>query len=198
MGRSPNAVRAYAHHLQAFLRFLSEERRDWKTLTLTQLAQFVAWLRRSRLPGGKSRADSTINTILAAVGSFYEYQDRLGIETNISRSRRFGAKSSYKPFLHHINKNRSLRHAVAHVRVTRRLPRVFSPQEVQALLNACVRRRDRLLVSRWYVRAERMGQALGLRHADIRSFDVEIDIGPRVNSNGALANSRSPYTVHVH
>ena len=127
LGRSPNTVRAYAHHLQAFLKFLSEEGRDWKTLTLAQLAQFVAWLRRTHSRSGESRADSTINTILAAVGSFYEYQDRLGIETDISRSRRFGAKSSYKPFLHHINRNRSLRHAVAHVRVTRHLPRVFSP-----------------------------------------------------------------------
>ncbi len=197
LGRSPNTVRAYAHHLQAFLKFLSEGAQDWKALTLTQLAQFVAWLRRTHSPGGKSRADSTINTILAAVGSFYEYQDRLGIETNISQSRRFGAKSSYKPFLHHINKNRSLRHAVAHVRVTRRLPRVFSPQEVQALLNACVRRRDRLLVSLLYESGMRIGQALGLRHADIRSFDGEIDIVRRANSNGALAKSRSPYTVHV-
>ena len=197
LGRSPNTVRAYAHHLQAFLKFLSEGTQDWKALTLTQLAQFVAWLHRTHSPCGKSRADSTINTILAAVGSFYEYQDRLGIETNISRSRRFGAKSSYKPFLHHINKNRSLRHAVAHVRVTRRLPRVFSPQEVQALLNACTRQRDRLLVSLLYESGMRIGQALGLRHADIRSFDGEIDIVPRANSNGARAKSRSPYTVHV-
>ena len=36
--------------------------------SLTQLAQFVAWLRRTRSPDGKSRSDSTINTILAAVG----------------------------------------------------------------------------------------------------------------------------------
>jgi len=121
LGRSPNTVRAYAHHLQAFSKFLSDGTHDWKTVTLTQLAQFVAWLRRN----GRLRSDSTINTILAAVGAFYEYQDRLGIETNISRSRRFGAKSSYKPFLHHISKRRSLRHAVIHVRVTRRLPQVF-------------------------------------------------------------------------
>ncbi len=197
LGRSPNTVRAYAHHLQAFLKFLSEEGRDWKTLTLAQLAQFVAWLRRTHSRSGGSRADSTINTVLAAVGSFYEYQDRLGIETDISRSRRFGAKSSYKPFLHHITRNRSLRHAVAHVRVTRYLPRVFSPREVQALLDACVHRRDRLLVSLLYESGMRIGQALGLRHADIRSFDGEIDIIPRANSNGARAKSRSPYTVHV-
>jgi integrase len=43
----------------------------------------------------------------------------------------------------------------------------------------------------------RIGQALGLRHADIRSYDGAIDIVPRANSNGALAKSRSPYVVHV-
>ena len=116
LGRSPNTVRAYAHHLQAFSKFLCEENRDWTTLSLTELAKFVAWLRRVSSAGSKSRSDTTINTILAAVGSFYEYQDRLGVETNISRSRRFGAKSPYKPFLHHISRNRRLRRAVSRSR----------------------------------------------------------------------------------
>jgi integrase/recombinase XerD len=197
LGRSPNTVRAYAHHLQAFSKFLCEENRDWTTLSLTELAKFVAWLRRVSSSNGKARSDTTINTILAAVGSFYEYQDRLGVETNISRSRRFGAKSPYKPFLHHISRNRHLRRAVMQVRAIRRMPRVFSAQEVQALLNACARQRDRLLVSLLYESGMRVGQVLGLRHADIRSYDGEIDIIPRANSNGALAKSRSPYTVHV-
>jgi integrase len=74
---------------------------------------------------------------------------------------------------------------------------VFSSQEAQALLNACARRRDRLLVGLLYESGMRIGQALGLRHADIRSFDGEIDIVPRANSHSALAKSRSPYTVHV-
>jgi integrase/recombinase XerD len=197
LGRSANTVRAYAHHLQAFSKFLGEENRDWTTLTLTELAKFIAWLRRISSSNGKSRSNTTINTILAAVGSFYEYQDRLGVETNISRSRRLGAKSPYKPFLHHIGRNRSLPRAVMQVRATRRLPRVFSTQQVQALLNACARQRDRLLVSLLYESGMRVGQLLGLRHADIRSYDGEIDIIPRANSNGALAKSRSPYTVHV-
>jgi integrase/recombinase XerD len=197
LGRSPNTVRAYAHHLQAFSNFLCEENRKWTTLSLTELAKFVTWLRRVSSAGSKSRSDTTINTILAAVGSFYEYQDRLGVETNISRSRRFGAKNLYKPFLHHISRNRPLRHAVMQVRAIRRLPRVFSAQESQALLNACARQRDRLLVSLLYESGMRVGQVLGLRHADIRSYDGEIDIIPRANTNGALAKSRSPYTVHV-
>jgi len=197
LGRSPNTVRAYAHHLQAFSKFLSEDNRDWTTLTLTELAKFVAWLRRISSSNGKSRSDATINTVLAAVGSFYEYQDRLGVETDISRSRRFGAKSPYKPFLHHISRSRPLQRAVMQVRATRRLPRVFSVQEVQALLNVCTRQRDRFLVSLLYESGMRIGQALGLRHADIRSYDGEIDIIPRVNTNGALAKSRSPFTVQI-
>ena len=48
-----------------------------------------------------------------------------------------------------------------------------------------------------YESGMRVGQLLGLRHADIRSYDGEIEIIPRANSNGALAKSRSPYTVHV-
>jgi len=197
LGRSPNTVRAYAHHLQAFSKFLCKENRDWTTLTLTELATFVAWLRRVSPGGSKSRSNTTINAILAAVGSFYEYQDRLGVETNISRSRQFGANSPYKPFLHHISRERPLRRAVVQVRAIRRLPRVFSAQESQALLNACARQRDRLLVSLLYESGMRVGQVLGLRHADIRSYDGEIDIIPRANSNGALAKSGSPYTVHV-
>jgi integrase/recombinase XerD len=119
------------------------------------------------------------------------------VETAISRSRRFGAKSPYKPFLHHISRTQSLRHAVVRVKAIKRLPRVFSPSEVQSLLESCTRLRDRFLLCLLHESGMRIGQALGLRHADIRSYDGAIDIVPRANSNGALAKSRSPYVVHV-
>lgn len=35
LSRSPNTVRAYAHHLQAFSKFLLDGAHDWKTITLT-------------------------------------------------------------------------------------------------------------------------------------------------------------------
>ena len=191
LGRSPNTVRAYAHHLQAFWAFLVQHGHDWQGLKLTQLAEFVSWVRHATRTGRDHRSDATINLILAAIGSFYEYQDRLGVETAISRSRRYGAKSPYKPFLHHISRTQSLRHAVIRVRAIKRLPRVFSPVEVQSLLDACTRFRDRLLLCLLHESGMRIGQTLGLRHADIRSYDGAIDIVPRANSNGALAKSRS-------
>jgi integrase/recombinase XerD len=197
LGRSPNTVRAYAHHLQAYWAFLVEQKHDWHDLKLTQLAEFVSWVRHATRAGGGHRCDATINLILAAIGSFYEYQDRLGVETAISRSRRFGAKSPYKPFLHHISRTQSLRHAVVRVKAIKRLPRVFSPSEVQSLLDSCTHLRDRFLLCLLHESGMRIGQALGLRHADIRSYDGAIDIVPRTNGNGALAKSRSPYVVHV-
>ena len=45
LGRSPNTVRAYAHHLQAFWAFVVEHGHDWQRLKLTQLAEFVSWVR---------------------------------------------------------------------------------------------------------------------------------------------------------
>lgn len=44
----------------------------------------------------------------------------------------------------------------------------------------------------------RIGQALGLRHEDIRSWDNEIDTVYRTdNANGALSKKKEPYTVHI-
>ena len=197
LGRSPNTVRAYAHHLRLFHEFLLDRQLGWKQIALSDLASFVGWLRQPSASTNRLRSDSTINVILAAVGSFYEYQDRLGVETKISRSRRFGAKSPYKPFLHHVNRRQNLRQSVMRVQTTKRLPKVLAAADVQRLLDACTHLRDRLLLSLLYESGMRIGQALGLRHADIRSFDGEIEIVPRTNLNGARTKSRSPYMVHV-
>jgi integrase/recombinase XerD len=197
LGRSPNTIKAYAHHLQAFWTFLEHLRAVWTSLSLKELATFVSWLRQTSKTPSRMRSESTINTVLAAVGSFYEYQDRLGIVTNISSSRRPGARGPYKPFLHHISRNRSALRSVISVRAVKRLPLVLSTQEVKGLLDGCTRRRDRFLVALLYESGMRIGQALGLRHADIRSYDGEIDIVPRSNANGARTKSVRQYTVHV-
>ena len=64
LGRSPNTVRAYAHHLQSFWAFLAEQDHDWQSLKLTQLAEFVSWVRHVTRAGRGHRSDATINLIL--------------------------------------------------------------------------------------------------------------------------------------
>jgi hypothetical protein len=82
--RSPNTLRAYAHHLKLFWDYLDWAKLAWTDVGLGQLARFMAWLRRQNpdvSPFGEAtnrRRESTINTILAAVNSFYEFHERLG------------------------------------------------------------------------------------------------------------------------
>jgi integrase/recombinase XerD len=64
LGRSPNTVRAYAHHLQAYWHFLVEQQHDWRDLKLTQLSEFVSRVRHATRAGDGHRSDSTINLIL--------------------------------------------------------------------------------------------------------------------------------------
>jgi integrase/recombinase XerD len=77
--RSPNTLRAYAHHLKLFWDYLAWAKLAWTDVGFVQLARFMAWLRRHDpdvVTLGEApirRRESTINTILAAVNSFYEF-----------------------------------------------------------------------------------------------------------------------------
>jgi len=78
--RSPNTIRAYAHHLKVFWDYLAWARLDWTEVGLTEHARFMAWLRRRDpdvVPSAARRRESTINTILAAANSFYEFHAEL-------------------------------------------------------------------------------------------------------------------------
>ncbi len=43
--RSPHTIRAYAHHLRLFWEYLSTIQTTWTAVRLSELADFVAWLR---------------------------------------------------------------------------------------------------------------------------------------------------------
>ena len=43
--RSPNTVKAYAHDLKDWFLYLAGHGRDWRSVTLEDVAGFVAWLR---------------------------------------------------------------------------------------------------------------------------------------------------------
>jgi integrase len=82
--------------------------------------------------------------------------------------------------------------------VVRQLPRTLEATQVVAVLAACERARDRFLLSLLAETGMRVGQALGLRHADLVSRAREVHIVPRGdNANGARAKLRSPAVVPV-
>jgi integrase/recombinase XerD len=203
--RSPNTIRAYAHHLKLFWQFLNAKLYDWKKLSLSGLAEFVGWLREP-LPGLLSlqplpakRSESTVNTILAAVSNFYEYQYRLGAVAQLPlyTSQTFH-QPRYKDFLYHISKSKPLTTRRIKLKAPRNMPQTLTAQQVQQVLAACHTIRDRFLIALLYQTGMRIGQALGLRHCDIHSWDNTIQIvANRYNVNQVRAKTRTSYIVDV-
>lgn len=205
--RSPLTVRTYAHDLAVYFRFLVERGVDWRRARLDLLSGYIFWLRRPApnvvvLDVEQSRrSPRTVNRMLAAVSSFYDYHARCGTETAVAEQltvwRRI-ARRDYKPMLHHIAKGRPVATSALRLRTNRRLPATLTAEQVQQLLDACVHLRDRFLIALLYETGMRIGQALGLRHEDMRTWDRVAVIVPRSdNANGARAKTRREHEIHL-
>lgn len=203
--RSPNTVKAYAHGLRLWFEFLEDNKLSWDEVGVEEVSRFVAWLRapapnvivlddRSAL-----RSAATVNRHLAAVFGLYDFHVRSGVgvgETLVSWRR--VRRGSYKPFLHHVTAGRSIATRPVKLRAVRRLPRTLDGAQVTAILAACDRLRDRFLFALLAETGMRVGQALGLRHADFVSRERRVSIVPRDdNVNGARAKCQAQVDLPV-
>ncbi len=203
--RSPNTVHSYANHLKLYWEFLQSCDLDWKEVTLENLAEFISWLRKpdprvlAIREQQSRRTESTINVILSAVCTFYEFHERNGSTDGVEVYRKqFPPGRKYKSFLYHINKGKAVRTRLLKLKPPKLQPKTVAQEQVEQLVNACRRIRDKLLVCLLHESGMRIGQALGLRHEDVRSWDNEIWIVPRDNNaNGARAKTRNSYSVHI-
>ncbi|BAY14174.1 tyrosine-type recombinase/integrase [Calothrix sp. NIES-2098] len=204
--RSPNTVHAYAGHLKLFWEFLRDSKIDWKDISLEKLADFIHWLRSpepkviSIQTQEAKRTERTVNTILSAVCNFYDFHYRMGNveELKVYGQQFYSGSRSYKPFLHHITKGKPVKKSLIKLKEPRIPPEILTGKQVRELISACNCRRDKFLISLLYESGMRIGQALGLRHEDVRSWDNEIYIVPRTNNvNGVRAKSKNSYVVHV-
>ncbi len=207
--RSPNTVRAYAYDLKDYFTFLDGRDLDWRQVRLEDIGEFVAWLRLppagrdgrvSVLPtAGHHVAAVTVNRKLSALSAFYQHAARHGVDLGellITWGPSCG-RGGWKPFLHHVSKSQPVSRRAISLRTARRLPRVLDAVEVQAILDACARLRDRLLFAVLYDTGMRVGEALGLRHEDVAAAEREITVMPRLNANGARAKSGTARTIPV-
>ena len=202
---SPNTIHNYATHLKLFWEFLQQVQLDWQRLTLEHLADFIRWLRWPHIKviplqqQSARRSERTINTILSAVCGFYEYQERVARIDNLKLHRlQFQPDQQYKPFLHHLKQDKLVKRRLLKLKEPNYLPRILTPDQIKQLVASCQCGRDQFLIALLYETGMRIGQALGLRHTDIRSWDNEIGIVPRRdNTNGVRAKTHQSYTIHV-
>ncbi len=207
--RSPNTVRAYAHDLKDYFSFLDGRGLDWREVRLEDIGEFVAWLRLppagrdgrvAILPSaGHYVGASTVNRKLSALSAFYLHAARHGVGLGelLVTSAPAGRRGGWKPFMHHISKGQPVTRRAIALKTSRKLPQILTADQVQAILDACGRLRDRLLFAVLYDTGMRVGEALGLRHEDVAAAEREITVAPRINANGARAKSGTARTIPV-
>jgi integrase/recombinase XerD len=203
--RSPGTVKAYAHSLALWFGFLSARNVAWDAVGVEAVSQFVRWL---RAPADNvvvidesvaRRSEATVNRHLAGLFAFYDFHARAGVELAAGLvAWRQVPRGGYKPFLHHATAGRPVPTRPIRLKAPRRLPATLTVEQVTAILAACTRLRDRFLFALLAETGMRIGQALGLRHADFVSRRCEVAIVPRSdNANGARAKTRTVTTLPV-
>lgn len=204
--KSPNTIKAYAHDLKDWMTYLGRHGVDWRAARLEDVAGFVAWLRvppQARdgrvavLPTGAPHCSAaSVNRKLSAVTSFCGFHARHGAELSAllvslqpAADRRWGAATSYRPFLHHVSKHGDDRRRAIKLKASKNLPKVLTVQQVQAILDACDHLRDRLLFALMLDTGVRVGEALGLRHEDMAIAEKTVAVTRRDNANRARAKT---------
>jgi len=203
--RSPNTIKAYAHDLKDWFVYLGGVGLDWREVSLEDVAGFVGWLRLppaardgrvAVLPTVEHHcSESSVNRKLAALTSFCEFHARHGVAlagmlvgaTPPGKGR--SSAASYKPFLHHVTKSHPNRRRTIKLAASSPRAQVLTAEQVQAILDACVHLRDRLLFALLLDTGVRIGEALGLRHEDLDIAERQVTITPRENANGARVKS---------
>jgi len=205
IGRSPYTVRSSAYNLKLFWEFLRDERVDWQRIDVAQLAAFISWLRRPQTDvvalqvHAARRTDATIDQMLTSVHAFYKFHMRMKNIPDIPLYSFIAAPfRHYRPMLYGMVKSMPVQSRVVAVKREGRLVKTLTQEQVQQIISACTRARDRFLLTLLYETGMRIGQALGLRHGDIKIEDGKIQIVPRSdNTNGARAKTRRSYTIPV-
>jgi integrase len=219
---SPNTIERFAKHVAALGAFLAARDKGFEQITIRDYDDFLAWCERRRghrlaspklVELRRDRADSAQisaslkNQIHLAVKSFYRNlvnYERFELDVQ-HKLRIHDAERTYKPFLEHIQRRRTVRRKDAYAHGTPGASqrsvaaKRVTPDQVLALVQSCHLLRDAFLVVLLYNTGLRIGEALGLRHVDIDVTERVVWVVPRDdNENGSRAKSGRVRGVPVH
>ena len=204
-GKSPNTIKSYCYHLKLFYVFMEQSNITLEMVNFEEMSNFVGWLMNpsgdikvTNLQEKKSkREESTVNTIINAVTSYFEYLVRLEC-VKISDVFREKRGRSFKGFLHHVSKGSTYSKNILKLRDKKKRKKTLDFSEVSAIMNACHTYRDKLILLLMYEGGLRIGEVLSLRLEDVVTWDNEIHITPREeNINDAYVKFRKERVIHV-
>lgn len=220
-GCSPNTLVSYAYDLRHLWRFFTGNGLTWDRFGPPDVIALLEYLRSvpSRRPRqrmtltvatvdaagpGTRLAATTVNRILAAVSSFYEYTILSGqleranpIEKRPDPALERVAER-HRPFMGRASRQRPVRRAVR-VKTVQSLPRPLDDAQLQALLGQLRCLRDKAMVLLMLQGGLRPGEVLGLRLDDIAYGRRRVVVRHRDDHpKGARSKSRFERVVDLH
>jgi integrase len=221
-GYSPNTLSAYAHDLLYLYRFLRREGPGCEDFTPARSLDFLEYLREIPARGAARRltpvltttdgegattrlAASTVNRILAAVSSFYEYLIVSGrfsdTENPLRKTEDLAAArvpARDRPFLSLTVRQRPVRRVVR-VRTAERMPRPMGDEQVAELLGSLRKLRDRAMFLLMLQGGLRPGEVLNLHLEDIQYGRRRVVVRHRTeHPKGVRTKSRTERVVDLH
>lgn len=203
--KSPDTIQSYAAHLKLFWEYIQAAEKNWQKISIADFAEFVHWLRSQasnviclNSSSNSRRTERTVNTILSALASFYRYHNQLG-NTDIKLTEPcYIPVNRHRSLLYHVFKHKPIWKRVVGLKAPKTLPKTLTQEQISRLIDFCSNPRDKFLISLLYETGIRIGQALALRHIDIKSWDNEIHVIFRQNNaNQARNKSRVPNVLHT-
>lgn len=174
-GKSSNTQKTYCYALKHYLEYLDDKEKDFKEVTIRDLAEFVGWLRNpysnSKVTPlhqtNAKRSEKTVNLIITAVTNFYDYLYRIQEIQNdmiekLMKQVFTGGRTRYKDFLYHINKDKFSSKNILKLKEPRKKVQVLSKEEVEQIYKATTNIRDRLLIKLLFETGLRIGEVLSL------------------------------------
>lgn len=209
-GRSPHTIRAYAGRAALFLGWCAGQGVDWRGVELAELARFKHWVEITPTRTGRRRSGSTVNAILTGVCELLRFAASSGfIEPAVADRLSEPRWLRFVPpgfDIGESGQHRMVRARALKTRATTPFPEALTPDQAEQVVGCCRTPRERFIVVLLRDTGLRIGEALGLRRADMhllpdsRSLGcsvlgAHVHVRHRANPNGALAKSRFPRSV---
>lgn len=202
-GAARNTLRAYCYHLKLFFEYLEQEQLDYQDIGLDEMAAFMRWLQNPYgnkkvspiTPVTSSRTSRSINIIISAVISLYDYLMRhedYSLHLSMKLKKQIpGSRRGFKDFLYHINRNKSYDAKILKLKIPKKKPKTISKEKIGTIMDACCNIRDKFLIQLLWESSMRIGEALALWLEDFEIDARKIYIRDR----GELSNHAEIKTV---
>lgn len=210
VGAARNTLLAYCYHLKLFFEFLEQEKIDYTSVKVDNMANFVAWLQ-DPLPGNVTsltyespkRSPRTVNMVINTVLVFYDYIMRhedyqQTLSERLKKSMAISRKG-FKDFLYHINRDKTFKANILRVKIPKTKLKILSKESIERLLESCTNCRDYFLVRLLWESSMRIGEALSLWLEDFEIEACKIHIRDRgeLENQAEIKTVNSPRTIDV-